>query len=56
MNAARNTSTIVILPASHDAASNIEQLGLSQSEEALLALLITISQRVGCPVFDLNQM
>lgn len=56
MNAARNTSTIVILPASLDAASNIEQLGLSQSEEALLALLITISQRVGCPVFDLNQM
>lgn len=56
MNAARNTSTILILPASLDAASNIEQLGLSQSEEALLALLITISQRVGCPVFDLNQM
>ena len=31
-------------------------MGLSESEDALLNLLIVISQRVGSPVFDLNQM
>ena len=56
VDAARTTSTIVILPSAIDGAPNAQQLGLSQSEDALLNLLIAISQRVGCPVFDLNQM
>lgn len=55
-SAARTTSAIVILPLAINGLPNAEQLGLSQSEEALLELLIAISQRVGCPVFDLNQM
>ena len=54
--AAGITSTIVILPLAIDEAPNAQQLGLSESEDALLNLLIVISQRVGSPVFDLNQM
>ncbi|NMM95203.1 DUF2207 domain-containing protein [Bifidobacterium oedipodis] len=53
---ARTTNTIVILPRAIDGMPNAEQLQLSQSEEAMLNLLIAISQRVGCPVFDLHQM
>jgi uncharacterized membrane protein YgcG len=56
MNAATLTSTIVILPMAIDGSPNAGQLGLSQSEDALLDLLIAISHRVGCPVFDLVQM
>lgn len=54
--AARTTSTIVILPAAIDGVPNAEQLGLSESENALLNLLIVISKRVGSPVFDFGQM
>ena len=54
--AAGITSTIVILPLAIDEAPNAQQLGLSESEDALLNLLIVISQRVGSPVFDLSQM
>lgn len=54
--AAAATSTIVILPVALDDRSNREQLGLSESEDALLHLLIVISKRVGAPVFDLKQM
>lgn len=54
--AALSTSTIVLLPAAIDAVPNREQLGLSDSEDALLNLLTVISHRVGCPVFDFNQM
>ena len=46
----------MILPLAIDEAPNAQQLGLSESEDALLNLLIVISQRVGSPVFDLNQM
>lgn len=53
--AARTSSTIVILPAAFqpDAA---DALHLSPSEAAALTLLIEISERVGSPVFDMNQM
>ena len=51
-----NTSTLVIAPAALDDQSNARQFGLTQSEDALLNLLIAISRRVGCPVFDLQQM
>ncbi|NMM98963.1 DUF2207 domain-containing protein [Bifidobacterium olomucense] len=54
--AARFTSTIVILPSAIDGVPNAEQLGLSESENALLNLLIVISERVGSPVFDFGQM
>ncbi|MBT1174398.1 DUF2207 domain-containing protein [Bifidobacterium sp. LC6] len=54
--ASRMTSTIVILPLAIDDAPNAEQLGLSESENALLNLLIVISERVGSPVFDFGQM
>ncbi|NEG54984.1 DUF2207 domain-containing protein [Bifidobacterium platyrrhinorum] len=54
--AAGTTSTIVVMPQSIDRIPNTTQMGLTQSENALLDLLIVISQRVGCPVFDLNQM
>ena len=47
--AAGITSTIVILPLAIDEAPNAQQLGLSESEDALLNLLIVISQRVGSP-------
>lgn len=47
--AAGITSTIVILPLAIDEAPNAQQLGLSESEDALLNLLIVISQRVGQP-------
>ena len=51
--ATASTSTLVIMPA---ALSHRNTLGLSQSEEACLELLIGISMRVGSPVFDFNQM
>lgn len=47
------TSTIVILPvALHDR----ESLNLSASEKTCLRLLVSISMRVGYPVFDFKQM
>ncbi|MBT1164789.1 DUF2207 domain-containing protein [Bifidobacterium felsineum] len=54
--AARITRTVVILPESIDGVPNVGQLGLSESENALLNLLIVISKRVGSPVFDFGQM
>lgn len=49
----RNTSTIVILPV---AFSDRASLSLSPSEDAALDLLLKVSERIGCPVFDLRQM
>ncbi|NEG54985.1 DUF2207 domain-containing protein [Bifidobacterium platyrrhinorum] len=54
IEALRSTSTIVILPAAFGAERS--SLGLCQSEAACLDLLIDISYRVGCPVFDFEQM
>ena len=54
--AAGITSTIVILPLAIDEAPNAQQLGLSESEDALLNLLIVIAPRVGIRVFDMNLM
>ena len=51
--ATASTSTLVIMPA---ALSHRNTLGLAQTEEACLELLIGISMRVGSPVFDFNQM
>lgn len=51
--ASSKTSTIVIMP---DALHNRETLNLSQSEQKCLRLLVSISMRVGYPVFDLKQM
>lgn len=51
--ASSRTSTIVIMP---DALHNRETLNLSQSEQKCLRLLVSISMRVGYPVFDLKQM
>lgn len=55
-DAMRKTSTIVILTAVNDGQPDTRQLDLTQSEQALLNLLVKISHRVECPVFDLEQM
>ena len=52
----KTTSTIVIMPEAIDQTPNQAQFGLSDSENALLKLLVVISKRVGSPVFDFNQM
>lgn len=47
------TSTVVILPVVFD---NVQSLRLCPSEQAALDLLVTASERIGSPVFDLDQM
>lgn len=47
------TSTVVILPVVFD---NVQSLRLCPSEQAALDLLVTTSERIGSPVFDLDQM
>lgn len=47
------TSTVVILPVVFD---NVQSLQLRPSEQAALDLLVTASERIGSPVFDLDQM
>lgn len=47
------TSTVVILPVVFD---NVQSLRLCSSEQAALDLLVTASERIGSPVFDLDQM
>lgn len=47
------TSTVVILPVVFD---NVQSLRLCPSEQAALDLLVTASERIGFPVFDLDQM
>ena len=51
--ASSKTSTIVILPV---ALHNRDSLNLSASEKTCLRLLVSISARVGYPVFDFKQM
>lgn len=51
--AVRATNTLVILPA---ALQDPESLALSSSEQALLDLLVAVSDRVGSPVFDFKRM
>lgn len=53
--AVKQTSTMVILPAALNDETR-DAMELSQSESACLDLFITISKRVGSPVFDLQQM
>lgn len=47
------TSTVVILPVVFD---NVQSLRLCPSEQAALDLLVKASERIGSPVFDLDQM
>lgn len=47
------TSTVVILPVVFD---NVQSLRLCPSEQAALDLLVTASERIGSPVFDLDQL
>lgn len=47
------TSTVVILPVVFD---NVQSLRLCPSEQAAFDLLVTASERIGSPVFDLDQM
>lgn len=47
------TSTVVILPVVFN---NVQSLQLRPSEQAALDLLVTASERIGSPVFDLDQM
>lgn len=47
------TSTVVILPVVFD---NVQSLRLCPSEQAALDLLVTASERIDSPVFDLDQM
>lgn len=47
------TSTVVVLPVVFD---NVQSLRLCPSEQAALDLLVTASERIGSPVFDLDQM
>ncbi|KFI63724.1 DUF2207 domain-containing protein [Bifidobacterium cuniculi] len=49
-----NTSTIVIMPVVFT--PQLPELALCESEQAALDLLIKASQRIGSPVFDLDQM
>ncbi|PLS29621.1 DUF2207 domain-containing protein [Bifidobacterium parmae] len=58
-HAAGRTRTIVLLPRALDrssAAAAVAAGGLTDSEKALLDLLVAISRRVGSPVFDFDQM
>ncbi|RSX52939.1 hypothetical protein D2E25_1510 [Bifidobacterium goeldii] len=53
VNATAGTNTIVIMPV---CSANRQSLNLSESEDAALHLLETISRRIGSPVFDFAQM